>query len=205
MDGTLIDSLACITDSFNHMFAALGYPTMTIEEVARKTSISLTDFANSFLKPGEAQEGIKIFRDYYDTIYLDCTTMMPGAREALEALDGTVVTGVVTNKRGNYARTLAQHLGFDTHLSRIIGAQDGFRAKPAADMFEEFIRSVGAGKDRTVYVGDSPLDVEGARNAGIDAFAVAGPIFSAEELALHGARRVLQRIEELPDALKPIL
>lgn len=205
MDGTLIDSLACITDSFNHMFTALGYPTMTAEEVARKTSSSLSDFANSFLKPEEAQEGIKIFRDYYDTIYLDRTTMMPGAREALEALDGTVVTGVVTNKRGTYARKLAQHLGFDTYVARIIGAQDGFRAKPAADMFEEFIRSVGARKNRTVYVGDSLLDVEAARNAGIDIFAVAGPIFSAEELALNGARRVLHRINELPDALKPVL
>jgi HAD superfamily phosphoserine phosphatase-like hydrolase len=205
MDGTLIDSLACITDSFNHMFEALGYPSMTIEEVARKTSISLSDFANSFLKPGEAEKGIQIFRDYYDTIYLDCTMMMPGAREALEALDGTVVTGVITNKRGKYARKIARHLGFDTHMSRIIGAQDGFRGKPAADMFEEFVRSSGTRKDRTVYVGDSPLDVEGARNAGIDTYAVAGPIFSAEELALHGARRVLQRIEDLPDTLKPVL
>ncbi len=112
--------------------------------------------------------------------------MIPGAKETLDALDGTILTGIVTNKRGIYARQLAEHLGFARGMFRIIGAQDGFKAKPAADMFEEFILSAGVDKERTIYVGDSPVDVESAVNAGIDAFVVAGPIFSAEELARCG-------------------
>ena len=89
-------------------------------------------------------------------------------------------------------------------MARIIGANDGFKTKPAGDMFEEFMRSVGSTKENTIYVGDSPLDVEAARNAGIDAFAVAGPFFSAEELALHAPRRVLGSFPELLEALQPM-
>lgn len=205
MDGTLLESLGTITDSFNHLFRTLGYPEMTRDEVARKTSISLLDFVRSFLKPEEQEKGIRIFRDYYDTIFLDRTTMIPGALECLEALDGSVVTGVVTNKRGPYARRLAEHFGFSERMACIIGAEDGFKAKPAPDMFNEFMRSAGTGKRDTIYVGDSPVDIHAAANAGIDAFAVANPIFSAEELALLEPRCVLQNISQLLDALEPIV
>jgi HAD superfamily hydrolase (TIGR01509 family) len=187
------------------MFARLGYPTMTAEEVVRHTSISLVDFVNSFLKPEETEKAIKIFRDYYDTIYLRETKMMPGARETLDALDGSVITGVVTNKRGVYARNLAEYFGFAGKLTRIIGAQDGFKAKPNPDMFDEFVQSVGVEKSKTVYVGDTPLDIESARNAGIDALVVSSSMFPPEELALCGPRRVLSHITELPDAIKPLI
>jgi len=205
LDGTLVDSLGSITEAFNHMFAQLGYPSMTVAEVAGKTSISLLDFVRSFLKPEEREKGVKIFRDYYDTIFLEKTSIMPGALEALTALDGSVAQGIVTNKRGQYARILAEHFGIDLQMRRIIGAEDGFKAKPSHEMFEEFMRSVGTRPETTIYVGDAPLDVQAARNAGMDAFAVAGPIYSAEELALCGARRVLKNIAELPSALEPVI
>ncbi len=205
LDGTLLDSLDAITEAFNYMFSKLGYPLMTAEEVVRKTAISLIDFVKSFLKPEEAELGIKIFRDYYDTIFLKKTTMMGGAKETLEALNGNVLKGIVTNKRGRYARILADHFDLSGNMELIIGAEDGFRAKPSGDMFEAFMKSVGIDRDKTIYVGDAPLDIKAAQNAGIDAFAVAGPIFSAEELALHQPRRVLSSISELLDALEPVV
>lgn len=205
MDGTLIESMEAIAEAFNHMFLTLGYPTMTIDEVIRKTGVSLVDFVKSFLKPEEADLGIKIFRDYYDTIYLDRTTMYPGVIEALEQLDGCHKAGVVTNKRGRYARILADHLGFSKNMDFIIGAEDGFKAKPHADMFVEFMKAVGSTEHETVYVGDAPIDIQGARSARIDAFVLANRFYSAEELAVHRPRRVLRDISELPEALKPVV
>lgn len=205
MDGTLVDSLGTIVESFNHMFVELGYPTMTAEEVVQKTGISLLDFAKTFLKPGEAEPGIRAFRSHYDTIYKEKTTLIPGAAETLNTLDGTVIQGIVTNKKGAYARSLAEHLGIADNMIRIIGAEDGFKAKPSGDMFKEFMRSAGARKEETIYVGDAPLDIHAAADAGIDAFAVANPIYSAEELALHKPRRVLKNIRELPAALRPLV
>lgn len=205
MDGTLLDSIGAITDAFNHMFSKLGYPQMTQEEVVRVTSISLKDFVRSYLKPEEAELGVRVFREYYDRIFLSQASLMPGALETVQTLDGNILQGIVTNKRGDYARRMADHFGLSTHMARIIGAEDGFKAKPAADMFQEFMRSVGTDTDSTVYVGDAPIDVEAAANAGIDAFAVAGYMYSAEELAARGPRRVLNNISELPNALRPLI
>jgi len=205
MDGTLIDSITAITAAFNHMFARLGYPLMTEGEVARKTSLSLKDFLNTYLRPEERDEGFNVFRAYYDAIFLEQTRLMPGVKRTLQELNGSLIQGIVTNKRGRYARKLAEHLGLNRGMARIIGAEDGFRAKPAGDMFEEFMRSVGTDSTTTIYVGDAPIDVQAAADAGIDAYVVAGTIFSAEELALHRPRRVLRHITELPAALQPLI
>ncbi len=205
MDGTLLDSIGAIAESFNHMFDRLGYPQMTVHEVVRKTSVSLMDFVRNFLQPHEAEDGIKIFRDYYDRIFIEKTSLIPGVRDALETMDGDVIKGIITNKRGAYARKLSDHFGFSKNMSMILGAEDGFRAKPSGEMFQEFMRQTGSAKDQTIYVGDSPVDIEAAQNAGIDAFVVTGPYFTPEELALRSPRRVLQSITELPRAVKPAL
>lgn len=205
LDGTLIDSFDGIAEAFNHMFLQLGYPSMTPQEVIRKTSVSLIDFVKSHLKPDHGELGIKVFRDYYDTIFLEKTFMAPGAMETLNKLNGSLIQGIVSNKRGRYARILAEHLGFAHKMTKILGAEDGFKAKPAADMFHEFVRSVGSTVERTIYVGDAPIDIQGARAAGMDTYAVVGPFFSAEELALNKPRRVLSHINELPAALEPVI
>jgi len=205
LDGTLIDSIDGIAEAFNYMFGQLGYPAMTVQEVLRKTSVSLIDFVKSHLRPEHSELGIKVFRDYYDTIFLEKTSMAPGAMETLKKLNGSLKQGVVSNKRGRYARILAEHLGFAHKMKTILGAEDGFKAKPAADMFHEFIRSVGSKEENTIYVGDAPIDIQGAKAAGIDAYAIAGPFFSAEELALCKPRRVLNHINELPAALEPVI
>ncbi len=205
LDGTLLDSIHSITESFNHMFATLGYPPMSVQQVARKTGISLKDFVKTFLGPEEAERGVKIFRDYYDTIFLQKTKLLPGVMEALAHLDGSVIKGVVTNKRGRYARMLANHFGLDRHLVHIIGAEDGFKAKPSSEMFDAFLERTGIPRENTIYVGDAPVDIEAARNSGIDAFVIPNHIFSAEELALHGPRRVLSDITDLPNAVAPLV
>ncbi len=205
MDGTLVDSLDSIAAAFNHMFEKLGYPPMTTDQVIRVTSISLMDFVKTFLKPEESEIGLKVFRDYYDAIYLDRTKPVPGALETLNVLNGTTIQGIVTNKRGKYARILAEHLGLSANMVRIIGAEDGFKAKPSSEMFDEFIRSAHTEKEKTIYVGDAPIDIQAAHNAGIDSFAIAGPFFSAEELALYKPRRILNDIKELPGCLGPFV
>lgn len=205
MDGTLVDSIDSIADAFNHMFEKLGYPTMTRDQVIRATSISLMDFVKAFLKPEESEIGIKVFRDYYDTIFLEKSKPVPGVIETLGALNGTTIQGIVTNKRGKYARILAEHLGIAKTMARIIGAEDGFKAKPSGEMFEEFIRSVKTEKEKTIYVGDAPIDIQAAHNAGIDSFAIPNQYFSAEELAQYKPRRILNSITELPECLGPII
>jgi phosphoglycolate phosphatase-like HAD superfamily hydrolase len=90
-------------------------------------------------------------------------------------------------------------------MVHILGAEDGFKAKPSSEMFDAFIERSGALRENTIYVGDAPVDIEAAINAGIDAYVIANPIFSSEELALHSPRRILKDINELSAAVTPIV
>ncbi len=205
MDGTLIDSTDSLTESFNHMFTTFGRPTMTSEEVIRKTGMSLVDFVKANFEPEQGVHAVKVFRDYYNQTFLDRSSVMPHVGATLSAIDGRMAQGVVTNKRGSYARRLAEHFGISTHMSRIIGAQDGFKSKPAGDMLRAFMDTVGTAEDATVYVGDSPIDIESAANAGIDCFVVAGGVYPVEEIASHSPRRVLSGLQDLPNAVLPLI
>jgi HAD superfamily hydrolase (TIGR01549 family) len=49
-------------------------------------------------------------------------------------------------------------------MAEIIGAEDGFRAKPEPDMFEEFLRRTKLSKQQVIYVGDTPVDIKGSIN-----------------------------------------
>ncbi len=205
MDGTLIDSAALITKTFNHMFKTLGYPTMTEQEVMRKTSLSLVDFVTKYLKPEDGIKGVHIFRDYYSKVYLDESRPFPMAEQILESLSYKYSQGIITNKKGSFARTLSDHLGLSKHITKIIGAQDGYKTKPSGEMLSAFLEFVGSGKDSCVYVGDGPVDIEAANEAGIDCFALVSKYYSTEELAKLSPRRVLGSLADLPSALEPVL
>jgi phosphoglycolate phosphatase-like HAD superfamily hydrolase len=72
-------------------------------------------------------------------------------------------------------------------------------------MFDEFLRRTKLSKQQVIYVGDTPVDIKGSINSGIDSFVIAGEHFSPEELAVYNPRRILRSITELPDAIRPIV
>jgi 2,3-diketo-5-methylthio-1-phosphopentane phosphatase len=205
MDGTLVDSAPSLTRSFNHMFKALGYPEMSREDVMRKTSLSLVDFVKEYLRPEDGVRGVHVFREHYSKVFLQETGPMPEALRIIEELGAKRSQGIVTNKKGEFARQLAERLGFSRHITRVIGAQDGYSPKPSGDMILAFLDFVSVGRDSGVYVGDGPVDIQAAKAAGVDCFALAGDYFSAKELALLQPRRVLGSLSELPEALEPII
>ena len=78
-----------------------------------------------------------------------------------------IYLGVVSNKMGDYLRTEAAHLGWDSHFSRIVGAFDAKNDKPATDPVH--LALAGSGMDpgpRVWFAGDADIDLECALNAG---------------------------------------
>jgi phosphoglycolate phosphatase len=75
--------------------------------------------------------------------------------------------GVVSNKRGDLLRREAAHLGWDRHFGRLVGAGDAPQDKPAVAPVDMALEGSGIERGPLVwFVGDSPLDIDCARNAG---------------------------------------
>jgi phosphoglycolate phosphatase len=173
-DNTLVDSWAVIHAALNETFTAMDQPVWTREETEARVRGSLRDtFPDMFA--GRWQVAERIFYDVFGRMHLEQLTPLPGAAELLRELnDAGIYLGVVSNKRGNFLRLEAEHLGWQTHFKRLAGAGDCARDKPHRDHVDHALglgtENPGPVAGRDVwFVGDADIDMLCAKNAGCHA------------------------------------
>lgn len=166
-DNTLVDSFGVIHIAINETLAAMGHSPWTFEETCRHIAKSMRNFFPTLF--GERWEEAKdVFYASYAAHHLTKVRPLPGSADLLAALSGTGVwLAVVSNKRGDYLRKEAEHLGWDRHFSKIVGANDAEEDKPAPAAVHLALSGSGidAGPD-VWFVGDNAIDVDCAEAAG---------------------------------------
>lgn len=199
LDGTLIDHLKAIHRSYCHMLPQLGYPAPTMEQVRRAIGGGLENAMRKFIPEERLQEGLAIYRPYWDRTMLDDAELMAGGRELLEWLNERgVVCGVFTNKHGPSGRAVCEHLGVAGLLQGIYGAKDTPWVKPQPEFAAHVLKELGGQAPSTLMIGDSPFDVEAARNGGFaDCWCVTTGTHSEEELRAAGATVVLSGLNDV--------
>jgi phosphoglycolate phosphatase len=117
--------------------------------------------------------GLKYFLEYYRQHMLDSTRLYPGVREALDQLHGAgVPLAVLTNKPIRFTLQMLAGLGLDLHFFRVYGGNSFPEKKPDPTGLNALIAESRADRERTIMVGDSAVDVQTARNAGVRACGV---------------------------------
>jgi phosphoglycolate phosphatase len=206
LDGTLIDSKRDLADSVNATRVWAGLPPLSDEIVSSYVgSGAPVLIRRAFPHAGEDELAgpLKYFLDYYREHMLDATTLYPGVREALDQLhEAEVALAVLTNKPVRFSIRLLEGLGLDMHFFRVYGGNSFEEKKPHPLGINLLIAESGAGRERTVMVGDSAVDVRTARNAGVQAcgvnwgfqpetFAEAAPDFVIDDMRALANRVML--------------
>ena len=199
MDGTLLDTLADLTAAVNHTLEQYGYPRRTIEQVRKGLGNGAAKLVAAMLPQGEETLGFAdIMRDYrawYQAHACVETCQYPGVPEMLERLrQRGCKVAIVSNKPHGAACELAERFfpGVPT-----FGERPETPRKPAPDMVFHALAALGAGKENAVYVGDSEVDVQTARNAGLPVIGVAWGFRGREALAAAGAETIVDTAAEL--------
>ncbi len=199
LDGTLIDSVRLILDSYHHTLATHGLPPRTDEEWLAGVGTPLTaQFAAWRDDPETLKALIATYREYNLTHHDRMVTVYPGVVDVVCALkeDG-ISTGLVTSKnRAGAVRglTLAQ---LEAMMDVLVCADEVENPKPHPEPVEKAVRLLSADPQATVYVGDSVHDMLAGRAAGVrTAAALWGPFGRSH---LEGAQPDywLERPEEL--------
>jgi pyrophosphatase PpaX len=181
LDGTLIDSVRLILDSYHHTLAAHGIPPRTDDEWLRGVGTPLTvQFAPWKDHPG-IEAMIATYRDYNLAHHDSCVTPYPGVVEAVRAVKAAgMATGLVTSKnRGGALRGL-RLCGIEELMDVIVGADEVVHPKPHPEPVLKALGLLGADPGTAVYVGDSTHDMESGRAAGVwTAAALWGPFARA--------------------------
>ena len=103
---------------------------------------------------------------------------------------------VVSNKFYAATQELCRHF-FGKYVAVAIGERENIRKKPPPDTVEEALRQLGASRDGAVYIGDSDVDIETARNCNMPCISVLWGFRSRDFLIEHGAQRLVETPEEI--------
>lgn len=165
-DNTLVDGWIGIAGALNAAFAAFDKPLWTVEETRARVRVALKE---SFpLMFGDRwTEARDIFYAAFNANHLEHLRPMPGAEAALTAGQAWP-QGVVSNKAGGFLRLEVAHLGWDRYFAAIVGAGDAVADKPDPAPIHLALERMDRTADKAVwYLGDTALDMQAARAAGV--------------------------------------
>ena len=145
---------------------------------------------------------LEFYKPYYDAHCREKTAPYPGITELMQRLrDAGVKQAVVSNKPDGAVKELAE-LFFGGLIESAVGESETVRLKPCPDAVLAAAKLMGVSKDECVYVGDSEVDIETARRAGMDCISVAWGFRDEDMLRAEGAACIVHSAEELFEALK---
>ena len=185
LDGTLIDSIPLIMASFRHtMRTHLGaVPDDTVWRAGFGTPLrpQLRKFARD---DDHASRMVETYRAYTDAHHDRLLKSFAGIDAALGTLRGAnAQLAVVTSKTHALARRGLARCGLDQFFGVLIGADDVREHKPHPAPVLAALERLSADPENTVFVGDSPHDIESGRAAGVQTGAALWGPFPRETLA----------------------
>ncbi len=205
LDGTLVDSKLDLAQAVNATRRHMGMSPLDNERVysyvGNGAPVLIRRAMGAQATEPEVQEALEFFLEYYREHYLDFTTLYPGVREALDRLrDGGKRMAVLTNKPVGISRAILDGLGVGGHFFQVYGGNSFDLKKPDPVGVHTLMREAGVPADRTLMIGDSGVDIQTARNAGIASCGVTYG-FQPETLVDPAPDRLVDRMEELADWL----
>ena len=203
LDGTLLDTLGDLAASVNYALRSCNMPEHSIKDVRRFVGNGVRLLMERAVPDGASNprfdEAFSVFRQHYMAHSFDTTRPYDGIPEMLAALKAKDCRlAVVSNKFYAATQELCLHFFADT-IDVAIGEHEaeGIRKKPAPDTVFEALRQLGVGKDNAVYVGDSDVDIQTARNSGLPCISVLWGFRDRDFLLKNGAETFVSAPSEI--------
>ena len=201
LDGTILDTLEDLADAMNYALGEHGYPGRTIEDVRRFVGNGIRKLIERAVPAGLAKEEIdrvhETFSAYYQQHCADKTRPYEGVLPLLERLRAAgCLTAVVSNKADAAVQPLCRRY-YNGLFDYAVGERTGIRRKPDPDSVQEVLRRLQVEAADAVYIGDSEVDIQTAKNAGLDSIIVTWGFRDRDYLESQGGRRFVDRPEEI--------
>lgn len=204
LDGTLLNTLGDLMDSVNAAIVRRGFPAVTEEQTRERVGNGVRNLVRLCL-PEDApdaliDECLDNFRTAYTERMMNRTQPYDGIMPLLKTLKKAgVAVGVLSNKYDLAAKSLIRHF-FGDLVQVTVGEKPDVPRKPDPSSALDLLRRLGGAASSTLYIGDSAVDMQTAKNAGLTAVGVTWGFRSAETLLEAGADALVDE----PAALLPL-
>ncbi|MEF9919403.1 MAG: HAD-IA family hydrolase [Eubacterium sp.] len=200
-DYTLADSAKGIVMCFQHVLRHNGFENISEDRIKRTIGITLED---AFIKLTgvQDQEQLVAFRKEYvkkaDKVMVNNTVIFPGVLETLQCLKNEgAQTGIISTKYRYRIKETIDLYHMENLIDCILGGEDVDHAKPNPEGLEKVILGFEIPKEKVLYIGDSLVDAETAKNAGVDFAAVTTGMTTKEDFKGMPYVMIMKSLKEL--------
>jgi phosphoglycolate phosphatase len=207
LDGTLLDTVADLGNSCNHVFTEAGFPTHPIDAYYKFVGNGIAKLIERALPAEDAtaeniEKLLPSFRAYYNLHMADDTKPYRGVCELLADLQQMgVLLAVASNKYQAATQKHVSHYFGDTEFVAVFGQREGVAIKPDPQIIFDVLEVAGVTPEDVIYVGDSNVDMQTGPRAGVDTVGVSWGFRPREELAAHNPMAIIDHPLQLLDLL----
>lgn len=185
LDGTMVDTASEIAEAANRTLRDIGLPVRPVADVTTLIGHGTRELMRGLLSQAreaghadlvdrlDTDEVMACFEQHYhDTTGTD-SRLYPGCLQGLQRLrDAGVKLACVTNKEYRFAERVLAVTGLDGFFGIVIGGDSLMQKKPHPLVIDYCLDALAVDQSQAAHVGDSSIDVDTARRAGVQAWAV---------------------------------
>lgn len=206
LDGTLLDTRKDLANSINFMLEALNKKKLSQEEIISHVGHGIKYLVEECAKPKneeDTKEAISLFKKFYSKEYLKNTIPYDGTKDLVIRLkEEGLIIGVNSNKDDIYTKELIKKHYKEIDLKYVLGGKEGIEKKPSPQAVNIILNDMGVRKEDTIYIGDSVVDVDTAKNAGIFSLIVGWGFSKKEDLLKEKGIKLVESPSEILEYIK---
>lgn len=211
LDGTLVDTASEIAEAANLTLEDFGLSRRAVDDVVmligKGTKELMTKLREQILQahPGlQARLSLETMLEKFEHRYAQTTgtsaKLYPGCREGLDRLRAAgIQMACVTNKEYRFAERVLEVTDLKNYFPVVLGGDSLSEKKPHPMVIEYCMQELGGDKRSTAHVGDSHIDIDTCRNAGIAAWAVPYGYNAGVPIAQHKPDRVFASVSDVAE------
>ena len=201
LDGTLTDSQDGILNSFRSIFKHFGIkePEYNVLKTYIGPPLVLTIGQTLGFTGKKLEEGVKVFRSYYDNQGYKENRLYDGIPQTLQRLKALgCKLSVATSKPEHTAKKIMEHFDIAKYFDNICGSLPDESRSKKTDVIEYAIKLNGiTDRSKILMVGDRKFDVEGAHQSGLQCAGVLFGYGSREEFEAAAADYIVEKPKDL--------
>ena len=202
VDGTTLDTLDDIYESFNKALELFHMPLQTKDQVRMGVGRGFKVLIDKCTPEGTdektKEEFLPVYSGIYAENYKNKTLPYKGIPELLKALHEKGIRLAINSNKGDaYVKGLIEKNFPDIPFTEVMGAREGIAHKPNPQGTDMIIDEMGLNKEEILYIGDSDVDIMTAKNAGVRSIGCLWGFRDEETLKNAGADIIVSRPEEI--------